>query len=64
MPTVAITQNPEIVASREDKTAVTRPDTLRAVLQFQPTELVVTTGSGDYEHPLGWMRSERSNRKL
>src|SRR5436305_1598463 len=37
-------------ASTQDKTAVTQPDTLRAVLHylksFQPKELVVTGGSG------------------
>lgn len=37
-------------ASKEDKTGVTQPDTLRAVLRqikaFQPRELVVTGGSG------------------
>jgi uncharacterized protein (DUF362 family) len=37
-------------ASEEDKTAVTQPDTLRAVLQyvkrFSPAKLVVTCGSG------------------
>ena len=37
-------------ASAEDKTGVTQPDTLRAVLrhlkQFGPRELVVTGGSG------------------
>src|SRR3989440_1975507 len=37
-------------ASDQDKTAVTQPDTLRAVLrlvkQFNPKELIVTGGSG------------------
>ena len=37
-------------ASAQDKTAVTQPDTLRAVLrsvkQFHPKELIVTGGSG------------------
>jgi uncharacterized protein (DUF362 family) len=40
-------------ASAEDKTAVTQPDTLRAVLrilkQYQPRELVVTGGAGAAE---------------
>jgi len=40
-------------ASSEDKTAVTQPDTLRAVLrylkQYQPRELIVTGGAGAAE---------------
>src|SRR5487761_1864903 len=40
-------------ASSQDKTAVTQPDTLRAVLrylkQYQPHELVVTGGAGAAE---------------
>jgi len=46
---VAVKPN-ETYASAEDKTGVTQPDTLRAVLRylqrFAPTELVVTGGSG------------------
>jgi uncharacterized protein (DUF362 family) len=46
---VAVKPN-ETWASKEDKTAVTQPDSLRAVLryvkQFNPKELVVTGGSG------------------
>ena len=47
MTKVAITQNR---ASAQDKTAVTQPDSLRAVLryikQFHPKELIVSGGSG------------------
>lgn len=46
---VAVKPN-ETTASKEDRTGVTQPDTLRAVLrdikQYQPRELVVTGGSG------------------
>ncbi len=49
---VAVKPN-ETWASSEDKTAVTQPDTLRAVLrylkQYQPRELVVTGGAGAAE---------------
>jgi len=49
---VAVKPN-ETWASREDKTAVTQPDTLRAVLrhlqQFGPRELVVSGGAGAAE---------------
>ncbi len=49
---VAVKPN-ETWASATDKTAVTQPDTLRAVLryvkQFQPRELVVTGGAGAAE---------------
>lgn len=49
---VAVKPN-ETWASSEDKTAVTQPDTLRAVLQHlkqhQPRELVVTGGAGAAE---------------
>lgn len=46
---VAVKPN-ETSATKEDKTGVTQPDTLRALLryikQFGPRELVVTGGSG------------------
>ncbi len=49
---VAVKPN-ETWASREDTTAVTQPDTLRAVLRhikgLDPREVVVTGGSGDAE---------------
>lgn len=49
---VAVKVN-ETWASEEDKTGVTQPDTLRAVLhavrQFEPRELVVTGGAGAAE---------------
>ena len=47
--TVAVKPN-ETWASAQDKTAVTQPDSLRAVLryikQFHPKELIVSGGSG------------------
>jgi uncharacterized protein (DUF362 family) len=46
---VAVKPN-ETTASKDDKTGVTQPDTLRAVLryikQFEPREIVVTGGAG------------------